>query len=700
MKTKALILCLVLICLFTGCAGRNGGVSSVPMEGHGQIEVNTAPSAVVSDSAVSASEGPEGDLWTGVGGYYILKPTSIADNTLLSLVCNGRLYHLTLDLENGLEYVLQSDKSAVYRWSGEILQIVADGDFIWAVENDFYNNRYYLYRIDSGGKTEAFPVDSSVFTGRFLKQMLVTNGGIILSFNGQLAILDSGGSLLKTVSLPENVSSLTMGANDAVYLVENTDDKCRLYLLDNEYNICDTDYELAAGKLYPGSDGSQFLLETAEGLFSVDVDGTSSALVIWEECSLPLTGSEQILVVEEGYFVEIDSNGYILVPAEYEEKITLTIACLGDSDLVRQRVLEYNYLNSGFQIEMVDYTEGGDLPEDQALIDLNTEIMAGNYPDMILFGESIPESYISKGILSDLEVRLNADDEISKDDIAIANALDRRGGIYYLGSRFYISTMIGQYSRFGNSFGWSFDEYKSIEREKLESTDMLYNATREGVLTQICIRYIIDTVDFGAGTCDFGSDRFVELLEDIGTMEETGEDIDTSSTKRVGSGTLVASGEWVGNVWQLAFEESVAGCRLSFVGWPTIDGECGSMISLVDPISIVSQSLNGDECWRFIKYCLVSDISGMALPTYAPNIELLFRSAMDGDTNLPTDVTTQDQQRLLELISVIDKDGFYDSTILNIVLEESEAFFAGSKTARQTAAIIQNRVQTYLFEQG
>ena len=40
----------------------------------------------------------------------------------------------------------------------------------------------------------------------------------------------------------------------------------------------------------------------------------------------------------------------------------------------------------------------------------------------------------------------------------------------------------------------------------------------------------------------------------------------------------------------------------------------------------------------------------------------------------------------------------YDEALMDIVLEEAEAFFAGTRSAKDAAAILQNRAQTYISE--
>jgi multiple sugar transport system substrate-binding protein len=51
------------------------------------------------------------------------------------------------------------------------------------------------------------------------------------------------------------------------------------------------------------------------------------------------------------------------------------------------------------------------------------------------------------------------------------------------------------------------------------------------------------------------------------------------------------------------------------------------------------------------------------------------------------------------LIKSITRTAEYDQTIADMVTEEAAAFFAGDKSAEDTARIIQNRVNTYVNEQ-
>ena len=63
-------------------------------------------------------------------------------------------------------------------------------------------------------------------------------------------------------------------------------------------------------------------------------------------------------------------------------------------------------------------------------------------------------------------------------------------------------------------------------------------------------------------------------------------------------------------------------------------------------------------------------------------------------------VTQEDVDKVMYIIENTENTMSYDSSILNIITEETSAFFAGQKSAADTAKIIQDRVRTYVSEQS
>ena len=61
-------------------------------------------------------------------------------------------------------------------------------------------------------------------------------------------------------------------------------------------------------------------------------------------------------------------------------------------------------------------------------------------------------------------------------------------------------------------------------------------------------------------------------------------------------------------------------------------------------------------------------------------------------------LTQAEVDQVVELINSTTTLYQYDEALMDIVLEEAEAFFAGTRSAKDAAAILQNRAQTYISE--
>ena len=60
--------------------------------------------------------------------------------------------------------------------------------------------------------------------------------------------------------------------------------------------------------------------------------------------------------------------------------------------------------------------------------------------------------------------------------------------------------------------------------------------------------------------------------------------------------------------------------------------------------------------------------------------------------------TQEEVDMYMDLIDNTKKVGGWNQAILDIIIEESKAYFSGDKNVDETADIIQNRVKTYVNE--
>ena len=66
----------------------------------------------------------------------------------------------------------------------------------------------------------------------------------------------------------------------------------------------------------------------------------------------------------------------------------------------------------------------------------------------------------------------------------------------------------------------------------------------------------------------------------------------------------------------------------------------------------------------------------------------------------PIYALTQEQADMVtDIINTTDKLYTEDTAVLDIVLEQAEAFFAGQKTAEEVAKLVQGKLSIYVNEQ-
>lgn len=718
-KKKITAIMLAFICILTACSSQETENPATPPSASVESgsDLATTNDLPVTD-ALPASGGSNAELlaneWTGVGGYYVLEASEIPESTLSVTVTGDDFYYIAISLKNGMEYrILHDDLSVLYTASGSILtRIAVSGDGLWIAEVDYSNDeRVYFMRLisENGEIMRTIELSSEYFTNSYLKSALYSSGDLYLIFDNQLIVISEDGTLVCFIKLSESLYSAVLGNNGQVYVIISTDDGNDIFEIDISAGYLVYKLSTDPGIVYSGDDSSLLILETSAGLYGIHADGNSSPIVIWEECSLSLGDIYDLITLSDGrYYCLLSSGAYILKPASFsgaKVKTKLVIASIGSSTSLQASATRFNYSNDDYYVEVVDYTSSGNLTEDQAITKINTELIAGNYSDMISFSSLSPYTYISKGYLVDMREYFESDDKMGIDDIVIKNALESAGGIYYIGNVFFLETLVGLNSEFGDRYGWTLSEYLGIESSMPSGSETLYNTTKEQFLRQICARYIRTAIDWVNGSCYFDSDEFIEILEASNRINENPEDLNnmdyTDGTVRVGKGTLVAAASWVNTVWKLAYEESMAGNQLSFIGWPTADGSCGSDIYLYEPIGIVSQSLNTDGCWEFIKFLLtdVDESSDNGLPVYKPLLDAKIEDAKTDEDN-SVQISDTDAERFYALLAAIENTAIYDETVLEIIEEEGESLFSGNKTADQVAKIIQARVSLYVSEQS
>jgi hypothetical protein len=184
------------------------------------------------------------------------------------------------------------------------------------------------------------------------------------------------------------------------------------------------------------------------------------------------------------------------------------------------------------------------------------------------------------------------------------------------------------------------------------------------------------------------------------------------------------------NVWDfrhiVSLEKTEFGEPVTFLGFPNDYGGSGILVRPTLETAIMAKAQNPDGAWEFVKGILVYERWVLINEGYPPLLVFpLLMSELDiaaekvtmtaietwygesfprvewrrgTDLSNQPDNTEADNAKMFALF--VNIDGIYreNTAIINIISEETAAYFAGGKTAEETAKIIQNRATTYLEE--
>lgn len=656
--------------------------------------------------------------WTGQGGAYKMESIELPERCQDVDVYGGELYYLVQsELDISPYYILNGDRELgtadCYYCLG--FSVTDSGIYILdigkgsGIVNKFSLEMMPMYRTELSTVYD----DSELGYGDGSSFKISKDAVYLLMNEKELLILDTGGRFTGTAQLPVEGLSLVLGEDGTLYAAEETEEGHRLYKFDGGTGEFAQAFTCPAGRLFDGGDGNYLLLLTDEGIYSLDSQGTAVPKVIWSECYLN-PGSIYKVKAEGGKFLCLGSDScYWLMPAEptqLQPKTELLIACMDPNglDILAAR---FNAHSDEYYVRVVDYSGGMDASAEEVQLRLNTELISGKAPDMFCFvsGWISPNIYAGKGLLTDMKPLIEADEDLSPEDIVLYKALDYNGGIYVMGESFYLETLAARESDFGQRYGWTLEEYRQIDAGLRDDQMCMYNLTRDSFMDNIIARYVRSAVDWTGSSCDFDNPEFVDLLRTVLELRETPEDPNNMvfgpGEPRVAAGEQTTVAVFAMFVSSLAESEQMAGCPLSFIGWPTPDGSCGTDASLNTQLAICSLSQHQEGCWEFIKYMLMNAntdrgiMPGYPLLMYRPALEESIAKAM-ADEEAQVKMTQADADKLLDFLDAIENLNEYDSAIMDIIKSECQAMFAGDKTPEETAKLIQSRASLYVAEQS
>ncbi|WP_180272612.1 ABC transporter substrate-binding protein [Konateibacter massiliensis] len=613
-----------------------------------------------------------------------------------------------------------------------------------------YTQTYILKKYSPDG-SEILSMDlTQMMSGvdsAYVQYLAIDGENNIYLSNGDSTIwvVDGSGNEVCTISVDSWINSMGTTKEGKVVVA--------LY---GENGIVMQDVDIAAkalGKTYenvPNSNGGFSILKgiekgclisTGNTLFSYDFDTqTSTEVLNWIDSDIDSNYILGMAVLEDGRLFAItrEYNGdqtksemvYLTKKksSEVAEKTILTYGSLYMSSNVRKAIIDFNKTNEKYRIQPKEY---GTEDYTTGIAQLNSDIVSGKSPDIIDLSNGGTRQYMAKGVLEDLYPYMDKDSEVKKENYvqSALKAYEKDGKLYAVMPSFAVNTIIGKTSDVGSEMGWTIDDLIALVNSKPEGTQVFDYGTKESVLSTLCIFGMDQLVDWNTGECRFNGEDFIKMLDFansfVSESEYTYDENEPSTPNKIRNGQLLLTMTSIDAVSSYQVYEEMYNEPITCIGYPTSEGSGSSMTSSDILIGISSKSKNKDGAWEFVRTFMTADYqtnnNSWGFPTLKSALEENFKQAMtddtydDGtgnmvkstkmswgfqdDTMIDVYAATQEQvDAVRNLIENANSVYEYNDSMYAIISEESAPFFAGQKTAKDVADVIQSRIQIYVNE--
>ena len=474
---------------------------------------------------------------------------------------------------------------------------------------------------------------------------------------------------------------------------------------------------------------TDLLLCDSVGVYKLDLNkSVPTQMLSYVDAYLDITGFQMARQIDGTRFAGIFNDtgvpklgifGRTEVP-EGSQKQIVVLGTLGEPEEgLRRQIMAFNQENNRYRITIKQYITHDE--ELSALSQLNTDILSGKMPDILLLDPEMPlRSYISKGLLADVGKLMEEDEELDSGQF-LENVLDAfrvNGTLYYVAPAFCVDTLVAKQSKTGDRTGWNQEEFFTVMAGLTEGTEMVSETSRYTYLQdymRVCGREYVDT---DRGTCNFQSENFAEVLRFTATLPEQAERFEqeeNSYDSRYIEDKALLQPVTIRYVPDLA--QQIYGCigeDIAYVGYPSEsrEGSCIRVCGMSFALSAGSDNLDG--AWEFVRTFLTEDfqrdelygVNGSSLPIrqdiFAERAQIAATQEgycfINGEFTPVPPMTQEQIDKAVDFIKGLHNMAFEDEVIMNIIYEEAESFFHGQRTAEDVAGLIRNRVQLYLSE--
>ncbi|MCL2227625.1 MAG: extracellular solute-binding protein [Oscillospiraceae bacterium] len=593
--------------------------------------------------------------------------------------------------------------------------------------------------------------------GQFFLQSMVIDGdgNIYLAGGNTIHVLHNDGSAAFSLEVPSWVDRLIRLPDGTVAFFGFLEDGFGLRTIDFAARTWGESIDLPsnARNVFPGGYDYSIIFSDGNNLVGIESDtGEIIRLLNWIDSDVQGDDVGNIVILPDGRILGAsrtwnNATGtstvelIVLTKMPYDsipERAILTLATFHLDWQLRSAIINFNRTNSRYRIQVNDFAEFNTEDDWNAgLTRLTTELIAGRVPDMLGVSTMLPfHQYVSRGLIADLYLFVDSDPQLSRTDLmeSVFQAMEIDGGLYQVFTNFNIQTLAGRSSVVGSDMGWTISEFRDVLRANPQADVPLGQwMTRNSFLQQLISMNMNEFVDWSAGTSNFDSDNFIQLLElaytfpaeiDFGDMRG-GFVTFMDDSELIAEGRQIVLQEWISDFRMMQMTRARLGGDAVFKGFPT-ESRNGHALSINTGIAITSTSENQQGAWEFVRTLLTADWQRENIQWGFPTNSVVFNERLEeamtpefftdadgnevevsrmsfgmGDLIISVYAMSQDEaDQLLSLIGAVSGSATHNEGLMNIISEGTEDFFSGRRTAQDAARIIQSRASILIAEQS
>lgn len=576
---------------------------------------------------------------------------------------------------------------------------------------------------------------------------------------GAIFVLDNEGNELYTVEGKTSYVDKFLVANDGKTIVSYYDDEWNHCLspIDDENKTISEPYksdDVPSNVSYIDGGGDYSLCYyNSNEMYGINLETSQKTKIIdWIDSDVDASNLQTAKLLADGriFIMYYDSIGYEIKcsvlektnPDDVKNQQVITFAGTYIDSTIYAAVAKFNKENEKYRIKITDYSSYNTEDDYNAGSNkFNMDMALGTVPDIVFLSyDSNIKNLVSKGILADMGAIIDNDSSINRSDYLenVFEALSVDGTLYSVAPSFNIQTLTGQTANLDGMTEWNINTFIDFTNNLDENKQILSDdeLNSDNILNMLCYLSIENFIDYSEKTCSFNSEDFIKILEFAkqyptseeyySQMQEMSDEEyqqkydDQQSAYRKGNIVLERSYFYdTGSFYNT--EMGNFGGDVSFIGYPSSDGN-GSYLSTSLEMGISAKSENQEGAWEFIKYFLSDEYqkSIYEIPVKKSVLEEKFNDSMkpytytdeDGNTvetpniyyignDEEIDIGYMDEthkKKYMDFVLSVNKKSSYDLSIIEIITEETQAFFSGQKSAQEVADIIQNRVNIYINE--